>query len=190
VRQPDPTARLFARAAAPIVDRVTPWIDNVSIRVENGILFISGAIVFDAPLADGRPLPPLPGDWRQSGSVYVAMLVVFCCAWVIPSGFRLWRWAALPPALLVLTALASIALTAEVQRAALDTIGSGALRDVALADTPQNRELLLSLERRLYLLRSTCAFLDAGGRLGLAMLIGLAAAWLPMRGLPERKASQ
>jgi hypothetical protein len=188
VREPDPPARFFARVAAPIVDLCTPWIERVSIRVENGILFIAGDLVFDASLADGRPFPPVPGTWRQSAAIYLAMLVVFCGAWVIPPGFRRRRWAVLPPALVALVLAAALALTAEVQRAALESIGSGALREIPLADTPLNRELLLSLEGRLGWLRSVCAFLDAGGRLGLALALGFAAAWLPAQGRPRRDA--
>lgn len=171
---PRPWMTLIARVSAPIIDAVTPWAQSISIDMVDRIFVVSGAIVFDGVLSDGRPMPPIPGTWRQSALVYLSMLPVALTAWAIPAVPWRRRGLALPLALGLALLLAALSLTVEIQRAALESVGSGALVNITLADIPRNHDLLASLERRLSVLRWTCEFLAAGGRLGLALLAGFA----------------
>ena len=172
---PKPWILLVAHTTAPVIDAVTPWAQHVSVEVVDSLLVITGDLVFPGVLDDGSPMPAISGNWRQSALGYVAVLAVALTAWAIPS--VAWRRRALdlPLALTLAILWAALALTAEIQRAALESIGSGALAHIAMADLPQNHELLSALQRRLSGLRWVCAFLHAGGRLGIALLAGFAA---------------
>lgn len=178
---PHPWARLIAFVAAPVMDWATPWLQNVQMELRDHLFVISGTLVFDGVLVNRQPMPAIPGSWRQSSHIYIAALVVALTASMIPSGGWRRRIVAAPVALSLALLIASISIVTEVQRAALQYVGSGALSHLLLADHPHNHDLLTSLEARLSILQAICAFFNAGGRLGLSLLAGLASALVAQR---------
>lgn len=188
VLKPEWWLALLAPVSGVVIDLCTPWLQSVTVRVEETMLWIEGAIRLSMTEANGGTLRELPAQWNRPGTAYLLTFVVACAAWAFPNASWRHRLAAFPLALALAALISAGAVTNDVQYTGLKAMGGGSLQHIELADTPETRAVLASLEKQFRRTTRIKAFRDAGGLLFLAALAGLAGYAVPLPRRPGRQA--
>ncbi|NLG33930.1 MAG: hypothetical protein GX548_01105 [Lentisphaerae bacterium] len=171
------------RLAGVLVERVCPWLDRMSVRVEGTRLQADGRIQVDMIQANGSPLPSAPGSWSKQAVEALALAGVALAAWAAaPVGRR--RWWVLPVVL-----AAAVLLAVEILDAALEGIGYQWLPRFSFADTPANHNTFARLEHAYALTRNAKTFHDAGGCWFYGLLAGWIGFLIPLPGLRQESGS-
>jgi hypothetical protein len=155
-----------------MVDTGTSWLHDVTVSQQSGTLTLHAGIDLGLILQDGNLLSPLPGTWSKNGTPSLQMLVVAVTVWAAARQPWKIRLIALPVVLLLAALAASFVLLIEVQETALSHIGSGLLDGLPLAPVETNLTTAKALANQWTRVEWIKAFLDAGGRLFLAVLAG------------------
>lgn len=161
------------RLAGVLSERLSPWLENMTVQADDFMLNIQGQIHLHMTLSDETPLPVVPGTWNKHGGQSLAVGVVAAAVWAAGSvGWR--RWGALAATLLVAAVAAAFVLAVEIQDSALQSIGYEWLPGLSFADIPANHRAFANLEEHFRWIQGFKAFHDAGGRL----FYSLVAAWM------------
>lgn len=170
---PEPWLRCVAPVVSLVSGATSPYLETVRMTAEGIVITVRGQVHLRMTMADGTPLPAVPGVWHRHGGLTINMLMISAALWAAPPiGWRR-RSMAFPVMLLAAILAASVDLATEVQVTALRVIGSEWLPGIPMLPTDANKAYVQELEHALHNLQWIKAFNDAGGRLFLAVLAGL-----------------
>ncbi|HMO04408.1 MAG TPA: hypothetical protein PKC67_12780 [Kiritimatiellia bacterium] len=168
---------VWVRILAPVTNALTaasfPYVEDAGMRADGATLIIEGAIALDLTMANGQPLPAVPGTWKRGAGTTLNLLVIGVAVFAAPSVRWRDRLRGVPVLVVGLLLVGAFHLTIEVQEAALRHLGYQWLPTLPLAGTEANAAAFQAMEGRFRVVAWIKSFNDAGGAMFLAVLAGL-----------------
>lgn len=102
---------------------ICPYLDSITLAIEEGVIHVRGGIQIGMVLADGSPLPAVPGEWQKHGQQTLNILLVALPVWAMPPMTWRRRLLGLPLVLVGSLVVCGYDLTVQIQESALSMIG-------------------------------------------------------------------
>ena len=174
--------RLVAPLAAVTTNAFNPYLESVSVAVEDLGFHAQGVFQMDVTLADGAALPELLVWWKKADCwKTLGILVVAATIWACPAcGWR--RRLVLFPVVLAAAAwVSAYDVGIEIQETMLRDLAPKIFLENPLAASAANQAALQRLETWHATVLWARQFNEGGGRMLLAVLAGLIGHVLPPR---------